>query len=161
MPTEKYELPLYRKSLSEAYQDGDSELWLISHRLNVECRDYIDQLVREHFSGNYLDGEISVRAIEKYGIERVGWVLANTVQQHSWDGRFRPHNHEWAKAFPIPEGRNYEFVTHTHSEIVNGLVDQYRDYVSRMEAMDENDLPPWAKGINDIHYEIGYVGPTM
>ena len=161
MPTEKYELPLYRKSLPEAYQDGDSELWLISHRLNIECCTFIDQLVRDHFSGNFLDGEISVRAVEKYGIERVGWVLANTVQQRSWDGRFRPHNHEWAKAFPIPEGRNSEFVLDSHPEIANGLVDQYRDYVSRMEAMDESDLPPWAKGIGDIHYESGSVGPTM
>lgn len=161
MTTEKYELPLYRKSLPEAYQDGDSKLWLISHRLNIECCTFIDQLVRDHFSGNFLDGEISVRAVEKYGIERVGWVLANTVQQRSWDGRFPPHNHEWAKAFPIPEGRNSEFVLDSHPEIANGLVDQYRAYLNKMETMDESKLPPWAKGFCNIKYETGSMEPTM
>ena len=68
---------------------------------------------------------------DEYGVDRVGWVLANTVQNHPWDGRFRHYNKTWAQEYPIPnepEDCTYEYSVNSHPEIVNGLIDQFRAF---------------------------------
>ncbi len=62
------------------------------------------------------------------------YVLANTVQQKDWDGRFSPRNKDWAKTIPIhanPDAwgsdRNCQFVVDSHP----GLTDMFLDTVRR------------------------------
>ena len=46
-----------------------------------------------------------IELCDEYGVDRVGWVLANTVQNHPWDGRFRHYNKTWAQEYPILRSR--------------------------------------------------------
>lgn len=39
--------------------------------------------------------------MNQFGAERVLYVLANTIQQKEWDGRFTYPNKEWAKTVSI------------------------------------------------------------
>ncbi|MBQ4140192.1 MAG: DUF3849 domain-containing protein [Clostridia bacterium] len=123
---------LYRFSHAEARRCEELGDWLASHAENIRCRDAIDRMVSERYTGNILPSEIIKDACNEYGIDRVGWVLANTVVENDCDGRYRPDTKEWARtAYYLPEdGKNADFELDSHPELVNGLVGQYRKYLS-------------------------------
>lgn len=122
---------VYRYSLSEAKRCNEMNLWRDSHKENIRCRDAIDKMVSEQYSGNILPDEIIKTACQEFGIDRVGWVLANTVNENDYDGRYRPDTKKWARTtFYIPNDiHNCEFELRTHPELVNGMVGQYRTYL--------------------------------
>ena len=41
--------------------------------------------------------------LEKFGTERVQFILANTIQRKNHDGRISQDNKAWAKTIPMPE----------------------------------------------------------
>ena len=99
---------LYRNSLSEARRCDELQLWRDSYKENIRCRDNLDKMVSEQYNGNILPDEIIKTACQEFGIDRVGWILANTVIENDHDGRYR---------------------LRTHPELVNGMVGQYRAYL--------------------------------
>ena len=121
---------VYRYSLSEAKRCNEMNLWRDSHKENIRCRDAIDKMVSEQYSGNILPDEIIKTACQEFGIDRVGWVLANTVNENDYDGRYRPDTKKWARTtFYIPNDiHNCEFELRTHPELVNGMVGQYQSF---------------------------------
>jgi len=139
--------PLYTDSLRTAKENNEVDEWRSSLKANKECRDAIDQMLRERFDGMYLDKSCAKDLCCEYGIDRVGWILANTIQHKDWDARFRPQNREWAGAFPIPtapEDHAGDYVSNSHSEILNGLTNQYRGYLQALglhgkEALQQSD----------------------
>ena len=137
--TDKY---VYPYSLLEAKRLGELEEWRASFKRNQECAEAIDMAIREGFDGMHLPGDIAESACKEYGIDRVRWVLANTVQHGDYDGRYRPHNKEWAKETFIPRNREndntVDFVLKSHPELVNGLVDQYRRYYDSLGLFDQS-----------------------
>jgi len=141
---------LYRSSLLEAKRNNEVELWRESHRANIECKKAIEQSIFDNYDGTHLKGETAKDLCDIHGIDRVGWVLANTVQHHDWDGRYRPYNRNWANEFTIPKGEAkdyaFDFCVNSHPEIINGLINQYREHVLSLnlhgkEAVIKSDEP--------------------
>ena len=89
-------------------------------------------MVRERYRNSILPTDIIKDACAEFGIDRVGWVLATPVSENSNDGRYRPDTRRWSmQAFYTPnDSRNHEFELQTHPELVNGMVGQYRKYLS-------------------------------
>ena len=52
------------------------------------------------------------RVIDHYGYKRTAFVLANTLQEHSYDGRYHPTNIQWSRSIYIP-------VSYTHLKYRN------------------------------------------
>ena len=52
-----------------------------SHKANVACKQAIEAAIREHYRDNSLGKEGAQQVIEQFGLERVQYVLANTVRQ--------------------------------------------------------------------------------
>ena len=75
--------------------------------------------------------------IEDYGFKRVGWVLSNTIQQKSDDGRFSPYNKTWAcQTFIPPSDRNHDFVVGSHPAVLDGFVTEFRDALAELQMFD-------------------------
>ena len=131
--------PLYPYSHEVAKRDQEVGDWRASYNENVRCKTYLDQLIAKRFDGMRLGGEVIKDACGMFGIDRVKWVLANTVRHLRYDGRFRPENKQWANTLNIPRSPyNSEFCLQSHPEIVNGLVNQYRRYVREELGMFDN-----------------------
>ena len=94
---------LYCGTFQQARRDGSTELWLESRQENIRCKKAVEQAIGEDFDGMYLKADCAQKVIEDYGFKRLAWVLANTVQQKSWDGRFSTANREWARQTYILE----------------------------------------------------------
>ena len=145
---------VYPYSSSEAKRLGELDEWRASHKANIECAAAIDKAVRDGFDGMNLPGDIAENACSEFGIDRVRWVLANTVQQADWDGRYRPNNKEWAKQTFIPRNKENDnttdFVLQSHPELVNGLVNQYRRFYDSLHLFDSSHC---IAGSRDMDYK--------
>lgn len=119
---------LYRGSAQEARSRDELSLWRESHRANVACRETIENTIRQHFDGMHLDPACLTPVLEEYGYKRTEWVLAATLQELQWDGRFHPANKEWAAQHFIPkdERHNADITVRSHPAILDGFVALYR-----------------------------------
>lgn len=119
---------LYRGSAQEARSRDEISLWRESHRANVACREAIKNTIRQHFDGMNLDPVCLTPVLEEYGYKRTEWVLAATLQELQWDGRFHPANKEWAAQHFIPkdERHNADITVRSNPAILDGFVSLYR-----------------------------------
>lgn len=83
---------LYLGSVSEARRQNELALWRASHLENIACKQAIEEAIRRGFDGMHLSHDCARGVIEDFGFKRVGWVLAATLQQKQYDGRFSPQN---------------------------------------------------------------------
>ena len=81
---------LYPYSAKEARERNELSLWRESHRANIACRDAIEDAIRQNFDGMHLNEDCLAPVLTAYGYKRTAWVLANTLHELKWDGRFSP-----------------------------------------------------------------------
>ena len=128
---------LYLGSLRNAREYNELPQWRESHQHNVACKEAIEEAIRNGFDGMHLDRDCAKGVIEDYGFKRVGWVLANTIQLKSDDGRFSLCNKEWAgRTFIPPSDRNHDFVVGSHPAVLDGFVTEFRDALAELQMFD-------------------------
>ena len=125
---------LYPYSAKEARERNELSLWRESHRANIACRDAIEDAIRRSFDGMHLDKDCTSLVLEKYGYKRTAWVLANTLHELKWDGRFSHANKQWAERRYIPqdERHNAEITVRSHPAVLDGFVTFYRKAVQAL-----------------------------
>lgn len=129
-------IPVYRHSAVYALEHGELETYKMSHIAGVACRDAIEKAIAEHYRDNCLSKDGARTVINEFGKERVLMVLAITVRDKLYDGRFSPANKAWAQAFPIEpnmdswgSNRNLSLVVRrTHPGLLNLFCDQVKAY---------------------------------
>lgn len=151
-------LYVYPYSCEEAKRLNQLAQWRDSHKESIACKNAIEEAIRRDFDGMRLSADCAESVITKYGFKRVNWVLANTIQQKDWDGRFSRDNKDWAKNTYIPpdkdgftdHNRNLDFVADSHSAVLDGFINQYRRAYQALELYDHTHCEPNSK---DIDYE--------
>ena len=132
------ELPVYRQNAAYASEHGELEQYRVSHQANIACKEAIEQSIDQNYDGRRLAKGTADKVMQKFGPERVMYVLAYTIQQKGWDGRFHPYNKDWARTVDIPPNpdsfgfeRNCEFVVDSHAGLTDLFVSQARREVER------------------------------
>ena len=138
------ELPVYRHPAAYAREHGELDQYRASRRANIACKEAIEASISEHYRDNRLDKDAVPQVIEQFGYTRTLYVLANTLQQKTWDERFSPANKAWAKTVDIPPNpdgfggeRNLDFVVDSHS----GLVDLFLSQARLLQELRAPDTP--------------------
>ena len=124
----------YPYSAAEARKRNELSLWRESHKANIACRDAIEDAIRRSFDGMHLDKDCTTPVLDEYGYKRTAWVLANTLHELKWDGRFSPANKQWAERRYIPqdERHNAEITVRSHPAVLDGFVSFYRKAVQAL-----------------------------
>ncbi len=136
---------IYRSSITEAREKNETELFRASHKLNIDCKNAIETAIRENFDGMRLKKNCLRPVLEEFGADRMNWVLANTVQQKEYDGRFSRENKEWAKSFQFPEGgasgydTRWEFIVESHPAVLDGFISLARRELAAGRAEPEKE----------------------
>lgn len=126
-------IPLYQKSRGEAKVLNEIEQFRDSYKANVACKTRIEQAIRENYHENHLDTEKALnQVLEEFNEDRIEYVLANTVQYKSFDGRFQRCNKDWAESVNVIEdseetgvNRNDYFVVDTHPVLTDAFVTRF------------------------------------
>lgn len=96
--------PVYPHSAAYASEHGEMAQYNLSYQANSACKEAIEQTISAHYAENRLDTEAAVKdVLEKFGAERVQFILANTIQRKNYDGRISQDNKAWAKNIPTLE----------------------------------------------------------
>ncbi len=131
--------PIYRQTGQYAREHGEREQYKASNLANIACRVAIEEAIRANFDGMNLKAGAAEGVIREFGAERVQFVLANTVQQKEWDGRFSRGNKAWAAAFDIPADevmsmdRRTQFIVTSHPAILDGFISMVREAAREQE----------------------------
>ena len=138
------DVPVYYEPFSYAKENDEVDLYRTSYRLNSECKQAIHEAIADNYDGMYLgDGAVD-QVVRQYGMERVGYILANTLHHKSYDGRFSPGNKEWAEQVSTPEHNadrmtfRTDWVVDSHPAILDGFVTMFR---KELEAQKEQEQP--------------------
>lgn len=132
-------IPIYRKTGVYAREHGEREQYKASNVANVACRAAIEEAIRKSFDGMNLKADAAEAVIREFGTERVQFVLANTVQQKDWDGRFSRSNKAWAATFNIPADvimdmdRRVQFTVTSHPAVLDGFISMVREAAREQE----------------------------
>ena len=124
----------YPYSAAEARKRNELSLWRESHKTNIACRNTIEDTIRLNFDGMNLQTDCLKAVLDEYGYKRTAWVLANTLHELEWDGRFSYANKHWAEKIYIPTDLNHnsDFVVRSHPAVLDGFVTFYRKAVQAL-----------------------------
>lgn len=143
--------PIYYESASYARKHGELEQYRQSLRASIDCRNAIQDAIARHFDGMHLSKEAVQEVLAQYGQERVGVVLAATVQAKAWDGRFSSANKGWAFIVPLPEGkstsgidRRDDYVVTSHPAVLDGFISMARREMKEREIAEGTSRQPTA-----------------
>lgn len=140
---EKTYPPLYTPPFSYAKEHGETDDYRASRELNRDCKKAVEGAIRENFDGMHLAHDAADLVLEKYGAERVAFILANTVQYFDYDGRFSKSTKEWAKSIGIPDAigygreQNAEFIVTSHPAVLDGFIGLARENMREQEIRQE------------------------
>lgn len=117
---------LYRWLREYAVRHNELDEWRESYRENCDCARAIERAIEENYHDNRLeDGTQGI--IDRYGFDRVNWVLANTIQEKGHDGRFSQENKAWAKQTYISEDEGrWHYCVESHPGLTDLFVNQVR-----------------------------------
>lgn len=125
---------VYNHSFEYANEHGELDTFKKSREMDMSCRDAIERLAADNFHDNHFDGnKVLDEVLASFGLERVKFVLANTVQRMLWDGRISTGNKEWSETIPAPGEEKHSLmilIYRPHAILINDLVDKLRERCS-------------------------------
>lgn len=125
---------LYPYTAKETRERGELELWRANFRTNCACAGAIELAIHKGFDGMHLSTDCAKSVIDQYGYKRVGFVLANTLQEQSYDGRYHETNKQWSRSVFVPEdgGHRHTFLINSHPAVLDGFVSEYRAELAKL-----------------------------
>lgn len=137
--TDDSDVPVYYESFGYAAENGEVDLYRISRQLNEDCRNAIEEAIADNFDGMHLADDATKSVVEQFGMERMGYILAYTLNYNNHDGRYSHSNKEWAETTCKGErGNNIrpDWIVRSHPAVLNGFVDMYR---KKLEAEQQRE----------------------
>jgi|GEM_PF-1000302 len=128
-------IPFYDKPLDYAKENGELDKWRESMWENKRCVKEIENLIAEFHDGSHLASDSIIDgALKQFSEERVTLVLASTVQNKPWDGRFSQSNKDWAASISVPDnGKGNEIQSDAHPALLDGVISDYRKHLIELE----------------------------
>lgn len=136
---EKSIIPLYKKDMMTAKENGEMADWRMSFKENCNCAKAIDKALNDNYADNRLETDKALDDIlAEYSAERVTHVLAAQVVNHDWDGRYHNDVKAWAKeqtkelsAEFIEDSRDYYL--NAHPILIDGLASKVMQREKELE----------------------------
>jgi len=132
--------PIYYHTAVYASEHGELVQYNASNRANLICKEVIEEAINAHYRGNWLDTDTAVKEVlERFGPERVQYILANTVQRKDWDARISSDNKAWAKTVPMPKDNSssrqssYLVVDQVNPGLLDLFIKQMREIIQKPE----------------------------
>lgn len=157
-------LPVYIFSATFAKGNDELDEYRASFRANVDCKNAIEEAIANHYTDNRLDGTCVKEVVDRFGAERVSFVLANTVQHKDWDGRISADNKEWAKAEPVPNDYNAWGEKKTREYCCNqahpGLINLFINRFRKEQELEKAKKPSVLKKLKEVAVDTQLKAPV-
>jgi len=156
-------LPVYLHSAAFAKEHSEIDIYRASHWANIECKNAIEDAISNHYSNNHFDGSCVSGIIDRFGLERVTFVLANTVKDKEWDGRISVENKAWAKTISMPEDGDAQGHSRTHeyacSKIHSGLINLFVNQARKEQELAKEKKPSVLQKLKETKADLPKKSP--
>ena len=148
-PKKNYsDIPIYPYSVSRAEQDGELDWYRQSHKLNIACKEAIENSISRHYRNNTLDTKAVQDVVNQFGWARTSFVLVNTIRNKTWDGRISRDNKQWAQLAPMfPDddsqgnNRRLRYVINSHPGLTDMFTEELRrQYQENFEQIEKTSV---------------------
>lgn len=137
----------YRYSYRTAEHDGDVEEYRASRDENRRCVEFIQNSQTGLYANAYKDNVVDKdgayldKCISEFGMQRMMFIIANTVKMSKYDGRWSPEVREWARTFMLSHTSEYAdgYLSQIHTGVVNILAEKI------IKKYNDLNLPDWAR----------------
>lgn len=133
-----FTIPVYRHAGDYARSHRETDIYWASFRQNMACKKSIEEAVSYHFHGSCLDAETAEFVVEKYGLERVKYVLASSILAYSSSGQISRENRIWAASQNVVQDVDQQGNLRSQEYIVDSihphLLDEFATQVQKMES---------------------------
>ncbi len=128
-----------------AEQEGDLEWYCQSTKLNIACKEAIENAISRHYRNNTLNPVAVQNVVSQFGWPRTAFVLANTVRNKDRDARISHDNKEWAKRVPIypdvntiGEDKRLRYVVDSHAGLTDLFITAlHKEYQQQKEQSEK------------------------
>ena len=137
---------VYKNDAEYAIEHGELPAYRESFRVNMACRDALEKAIHESYHDYCLDtSKAAAQVAAQFGMERMAYVLANTVRAFDHDGRISRDNKAWAQTIPVctdadewgQERSRYFLVSQVNPGLVNLLVSRVREELEKEKSAPE------------------------
>lgn len=118
-------MKIYYHDAAFARATGGLDVYRESFRENTATRDAIDRAISANFDGFRLAPE-ALETVGKLDPDRVAVILAATITDKPYDGRFSRDNREWSRSVRLPDVDLHMIASRTHSAVLNGFISLFR-----------------------------------
>lgn len=132
----------------------------MSYSENCRCAREIEQAINDNFDGKSLNGECVKPIIEKYGFNRVLWVLAATLKEQKHDGRFSKENKDWSDIFYIPEEKaRRDYRVKSHPAVMDGFINRVREEWNKLNLFEAKHCVKGSRSDADYEGKVLIIDP--
>ena len=122
----------------------------------LSCKEVIEAAVSANYADSRLDTKAAVaQVVERFGADRVAYILAITVKAKDHDGRISSASKAWAQTVPTTDdhGNCYLIVDKCNPGLTDLFVKQFRtEYPERKPSVLEKlTSPPTLVAPHDVH----------
>ena len=135
-------VPLYTCSAETAREKNELDVFRSSNKANQACAKAIAETIKENWNGSGLKDGCVQPVMDAFGIDRLAFVLANTIQLRAYDTRFSKQNREWAQMamagadVVIPDDRRSAWEIDAHTILLNDFVQQAREAIENLTTLE-------------------------
>ena len=95
--------PVYRHDAAYAREHDELPLYRESYQANIACKEAIEKAIADNYGNNRLNSQAVMETLSaEFSMERIQYVLANTVQQKKEDGRISRKTGNGQKPYRFP-----------------------------------------------------------
>lgn len=153
---------LYRYSWEEAKRLSEEQDWRLSYRENCRCAREIEYTIIENFDGKLLSSECVKPLIEKFGFNRILWVLAATLKEQAYDGRYSQDNKNWSDIFFIPkEKARKDYSIKNHPTAVDGFINRVREEWNQLNLFEAKHCIKESRTKADFEGKVLVIDPYV
>lgn len=91
--------------------------------------------------------------LDRFGLERTVYVVANTIRDKDWDGRISDENKVWAKGVDIQPDKSAWGGDHTREFVIShthpGLINLFANHVRKEAQLAQEKKPSVIKKLHD------------
>ena len=135
-------IPVYKDSPAAAREKNELDAYRASSAANRACAKAIKETINENWTGSRLKEGCVQPVMDAFGMDRLAFVLANTVQLRAYDSRFSKDNRAWAQMalagadVVIPDDRRSAWKIDTHTILLNDFVQQAREAIENLTTLE-------------------------
>ena len=103
---------------------GELRIWEESFRLNVQCARSVEEAINIHSSDGVLERGAVEAVLDKYGLQRISFVLANSIK---WGfSNIQGKISDWGMSIHVPHDTKYisQFCVNANNQLLGQFIEQ-------------------------------------